>query len=51
MVIRLLMLLVGILKLTATKEKIQGEDGNRLHVNNKRIMFVAKSITRSQIVL
>ena len=50
MVIRLLMLLAVTLKLTVPKEKTQEEDGNRLHVKNRKIMFVARSIMHNLIV-
>ena len=50
MVIQLLMLLAVTLKLTVPKERTQEEDGNRLHVKNRKIMFVARSIMHNLIV-
>ena len=50
MVIQLLMLLAVTLKLTVPKERTQEEDGNRLHVKNRKIMFAARSIMHNLIV-
>ena len=49
MVIRLLMLPADTLKLIVPKEKTHVEDGNRLHVRNRKIMFVERSIMHNLI--